>query len=166
MDDNDPRQQDVSTQLTKLTIQFDALYTSISDIKASLHSLTSIDKMVSELMIHSTQTRDNVKKLWERYDAVKHWQSQRENQEQLLREEIDNATTKVSQVVQMDITSIDKKVDAWINRASGAWWVIGIVMSFIVAGIFSVVVWILSTMIEVRDISKAHEIRIETMEKK
>lgn len=140
-----------ATELAKLTIELKSLHLSVDEIKSSLQTLVTLDKMLSELTIHSNQTRENVSKLWQRYDAVKQWQQDHSNYATLIREEMDNAMTKVEQALSRDVNNIDKKVDAWTNRVSGATMVLGFVASFIQLTVLGLITWALLTIVELRD---------------
>lgn len=160
----DEQDQKVAVELAQLKEQVKTVGENVSEIKATMTALISLDKTIAELAIYSKQTQDNIRLLWERHDEVKSWQSAHESDTARIRKELEDAIDTQKGECAKEILVTDRKVDAWINQAKGASWAAGIILGVVQVAVIAAVAWVFTNVTEIRERSQIHNLKIERLE--
>lgn len=140
--------QVVAVELAQLREQVKTVGENVSEIKSNMAALITLDKAIAELAIHSRQTQDNIRLLWERLESSAH--------------DLTSARTHLSREIQ----DTDRKVEAWVNQARGASWAAGIILGIVQIAVVASVAWVFTNVTEVKERSSIHEVKIERLEVK
>lgn len=160
----DGHDQNVVVELAQLKEQVKAVGENVSEIKATMTAIISLDKTIAELAIYSKQTQDNIQLLWSKYDDVKTWQQAHEHHSSDVRKSISEAIDQTKAECSREILVTDRKVDAWINQAKGASWASGVILGVIQIVIVAAVAWVFTNVTEMREKSQVFQLKIQQLE--
>lgn len=157
-------EQAVAVELAQLRQQVKTVGENVSEIKATMAALTSLDKTIAELAIYTKQTQDNIRLLWERIEESKQWQISHERELHEVRKHHRVDLEEVREEVQTEVRATDRKVEAWINQARGASWATGIVMGVVQIAVIASFSWAFSNINSLQGQGSIHELRIDRLE--
>ena len=124
-----------SSQIAKIQQQLVHILESISDVKKTLNTLTTIEKTVSELQIHTVSHKSEI---------------------EILRGYIDK--TKETTVL------TNEKVNGILDKAKGAMWVFGTCFGIFQSIIIISLVWAVTSIFDATLVNKLQQQRIEVIE--
>ncbi|QIQ65279.1 hypothetical protein 19_00033 [Pseudomonas phage Epa19] len=159
-------EQAVAVELAQLREQVKTVGENVSEIKATMAALISLDKTIAELAIYSKQTQDNVRLLWERFEESKQWQQAHERELHEVRKISHDALDNVRDEVHKEILTTDRKVEAWTNRVRGASWAAGIIMGVVQVAVFASIGWTFTNVTSLRESSQVDTLRIDRLEER
>lgn len=159
-------EQAVAVELTQLREQVKTIGENVSEIKATMTALISLDKTIAELAIYSKQTQDNVRLLWERFEESKQWQQAHERELHEVRKSHQDDLDEVRDEVSKEIRSTDRKVEAWVNQARGASWAIGIVMGIVQVVVVASLAWVFTNVTSLRESTQLDRLRVDRLEER
>ena len=129
--------EDLAVQLAKLQEQVASMAASVEDVRTSVREVLSLDRTIAELSVMHRQQANEIAQQWTRIDTLKS---------------------------ALEVT--DKKSDAWINKARGAWFTAVILGSIAQIAVLTMIGWVFTHINLAEDTVHLLQYRVQQIETK
>ena len=134
--------EDLVTSIAALKEQLLHVAANVADVKATVEKLGSLDRALTELLIHNQHTQEKISTIWRKID------------ESFLAAKRNDDKSE----------AVDRKVEALSNRGRGAMWVLGILMGTFQALMMTAALWIFNHVNDADGTNKMQQQQIESIE--
>lgn len=130
-----PAENSDNTELKLLAAEVKAVVNSVDRIESKVNELLSIDRTMAQMQKDASHQQGEIGQIWVRVDG---------------------------QTKSLDALAIETR--AFINRASGAWVAVAVMLSIVQLGICAWVGWVFTSVQSTRELAAVHEHRLKVIE--
>lgn len=115
-----------SVQLATLTEQISGLKSRFEVVEKKIDSLVNLGTTIAELNAHREHEARERQVMWDRLHEIANWKPEQERKGSEDQHRLVTTIESNSKIFAESCHTIEKKVDSWINKFKGAFWVLGI----------------------------------------
>lgn len=103
-----------------LSPRIDALEKQFARVETKIDNLGSIETAIREISLVAQGFRKEIDVVWKRVDDHHAWREEHNADDREEHQKIMESVTKTNNAISDTVESVEKKVDEWINKATGA----------------------------------------------
>lgn len=147
--------ENLAIELAQLREQMKSMAASVEEIRISVTQIMTLDKTIGEIGVRNAHVDKELSTMWKRIDEHRTWVQDHDAQ-----------ALNQRQTIQQEVTRVEGKFDAVVNRGRGALWLAGISFTFVNGCIAAAVLWTFNHVSEGDRVNSVQQYRIEQLEKK
>lgn len=115
-----------SAQMATLTEQISGLKSRFEVVEKKIDSLVNLGTTIAELNTHREHETRERQVMWERLHEISNWKPEQERKGSEDQHRLASIIESNSKAFAESCHTIEQKVDSWINKFKGAFWVLGL----------------------------------------
>lgn len=140
-----------SVQLALVHEQISNLDRRFAGFEHKLDELGNLEKVMAELAVHHENDKRERQAMWSRIEELMKWNAGHDQRDMESYLRVADSLKQNSEKFSSSCTSIEQKVDSWINKGKGAMWIAGIFLTF-VQGLFTAAIfWAFTSITTLQD---------------
>lgn len=134
-------EKEVALSIAELKLQVSSIDSRMEKIEDKLDQLVALDRTIAELNIHHENDTVEKQSMWNRLDSISIWKESHERDEADQRAKIIAALEANNKAFSTTCSTIENKVDSWVNRGRGAMWTASLFLGLIQVIAFASIAW-------------------------
>lgn len=134
-------EQTVAVHIAELKGQVGSIDARMENMEKKLDQLVLLDRTIAELNVHRENDKSNKEAIWNRIDNTFAWREAHEHDEAVRHASLVMVLDENSKSFVKACTSVESKVDEWVNRGKGALYTASLLLGFIQICVLASIGW-------------------------